>query len=236
LHARLFSKSHEAAWLTFTPSAFNFELEDSDAQQCRLVKGYEPLSGKEWCSRNPNATSYFDPTGYRRIPLSTCEGGRELDKASEEHPCQGHEEDFEKKHRTSAVVIFLAVVIPFALAGGIGWYVYRNWDGKFGQIRLGDTSSTFDSDRPWVKYPVIAVSAVVAVVATLPLLVGGLWRWATGSYDRLGGSGGGGGGGWFSGGNRRFTTRDSFARGRGDYAVVDDVEGELLGEDSDEEV
>lgn len=131
------------------------------------------------------------------------------------------------------MVIFFAVVIPFALAGAIGWYVYRNWDGKFGQIRLGEASSTFDSDRPWVKYPVIAVSAVVAVVATLPLLVAGLWRSATGSYDRLQG---GSGRSWFSGENRRFTTRDSFARGRGDYAVVDDVEGELLGEDSDEEV
>jgi len=34
----------------------------------------------------------------------------------------------------------------------------------------------------------------------------------------------------------RFTTRDSFARGRGDYAIVDEDEGELLGEESDEEV
>lgn len=182
---------------------------------------------------NPNATSYFDPTGYRRIPLSTCEGGRELDKSSTEHPCKDHEDEFERKHRTSGVAIFFAVVIPFAAAGAIGWYVYRHWDGKFGQIRLGEASSTFDSDRPWVKYPVIAVSAVVALVATLPLLIGGLWRSATGSYDRVGG---GSGRGWFSGGNRRFTTRDSFARGRGDYAVVDDDEGELLGEDSDEEV
>jgi len=38
------------------------------------------------------------------------------------------------------------------------------------------------------------------------------------------------------GGNRRFTTRDSFARGRGGYAVVDEDEGELLGDESDEEV
>jgi hypothetical protein len=36
--------------------------------------------------------------------------------------------------------------------------------------------------------------------------------------------------------SRRFTTRDSFARGRGDYAIVDEDEGELLGDESDEEV
>ena len=194
----------------------------------------EPLSGKEWCSKHPNETSWFEPTGYRKVPLSTCQGGNELDKTSTEHPCEGHEDEFEKKHRTSGVVIFFAVVIPFAIAGAVGWWVYRNWDGKFGQIRLGDQSSTFDSDRPWVKYPVIAVSAVVAVVAALPLIAASLWRSAVGSYDRV--RGGSSDRSWFSSGPRRFTTRDSFARGRGDYAVVDDVEGELLGEESDEEI
>jgi len=194
----------------------------------------EPLSGKEWCSKHPNETSWFEPTGYRKVPLSTCQGGNELDKTSTEHPCEGHEDEFEKKHRTSGVVIFFAVVIPFAIAGAVGWWVYRNWDGKFGQIRLGDQSSTFDSDRPWVKYPVIAVSAVAAVVAALPLIAASLWRSAVGSYDRV--RGGSSDRSWFSSGPRRFTTRDSFARGRGDYAVVDDVEGELLGEESDEEI
>lgn len=202
----------------------------------------DPLSGKEWCAKNPNATSWFEPTGYRRIPLSTCEGGKEMDKTSQEHPCHGHEDEFERKHRTSGAAVLLAVVVPFAAAAAVGWYVHRNWDGKFGQIRLGETSSTFDSDRPWVKYPVVAVSAVAAVVVTLPLVLGGLWRWATGSYDRLTGGGDGAGDGaggrsWFSSGaRRRFTTRSSFARGQGDYAIVDDDEGELLGEDSDEDV
>lgn len=159
------------------------------------------------------------------MPLSTCSGGNELDKTSTEHPCAGYEEEFEKKHRTSGVAIFFAVVIPIGLAVAAGWYVHRNWNGSFGQIRLGDnSSSTFDSDQPWVKYPVIAVSAVGAVVASTPFLVGSLWRAARGTYERVGG------------GPRRFTTRDSFARGRGDYTMVDDDEGELLGEDSDDEV
>ncbi|KAG5916105.1 vacuolar protein sorting/targeting protein PEP1 [Claviceps sorghi] len=156
-----------------------------------------------------------------------------MDKTAPEHPCEGHEEEFEKEHRKSGLAIFLAVVIPFGAAAAIGWYVWRNWDGKFGQIRLGESSSTtFDSDRAWVKYPVMAVSAVAAVVVTLPLLMGGLWRTATGSYDSLRG----GGRTWFAQGPRPFTTRDSFARGHGDYAIVDDVEGELLGEESDEDV
>lgn len=166
------------------------------------------------------------------MPLSTCQGGNELDKTSTEHACEGHEEEFERKHRTSGFVVLLAVLIPFAAAAAVGWYVYRNWDGKLGQIRLGEHSSTFDSDRPWIKYPVVAVSAVAAVAVALPFIASRLWRSVAGTYDRVRG---GGGGGWLSGGNRRFTTRDSFARGRSDYDMVDD-EGELLGDDSDDEV
>ncbi|KKO98070.1 hypothetical protein THAR02_09827 [Trichoderma harzianum] len=209
---------------------FNFELDNHG--QCQLVNGFTPLTGDDWCEKYPNETSYFEPTGYRRVPLSTCRGGNELDKTSTEHPCKGHEEDFKRKHGTSGVVIFFAVVIPFTLAGIIGWYVYRNWNGKFGQIRLGENSSTFDSDQPWIKYPIIAVSAVAAVVVSLPVMVSSLARLASSSFGRFGQRSDGS---WFSRGARRFTTRDSFARGRGDYSIVDD-EGELLGEESDEEV
>lgn len=194
----------------------------------------KPLDPAEECRRD-NATSYFEPTGYRKVPLSTCKGGNELDKNSREHPCAGFEDEFEKKHGVSGIAIFFAVVIPFALAGCIGWWVFKNWDGKFGQIRLGDSAATFDSDQPWVKYPVVAISAVAAVAASVPLVLTSLWRAATGAYERVGG-GGGSGRDWFSGGQRRFTTRDSFARRRSDYTMVDEDEGELLGDDSDEDV
>ncbi|KOS16873.1 Vacuolar protein sorting/targeting protein 10 [Escovopsis weberi] len=201
---------------------FNYELDNHG--QCKLVQGLKPISGEEWCSKNPNETSYFEPTGYRRVPLSTCQGGSELDRASTEHACTGHEDEFERKHRASGVAVFFAVVLPFAAAAAVGWYVWRHWDGKFGQIRLGENASHFDSDRPWIKYPVIAVSAAAAVVAALPLLAASLWHLAAHALGR--------GAGHYRG---RFTTRDSFARGRGDYSIVDD-EGELLGEESDEEV
>lgn len=165
---------------------------------------------------------WWDNTPYRKIPLSTCEGGNEFDKTGDVHPCPGFEEDFEKKHGISGFGIFLAVVIPFAAASGIGYYVWKNWDGKFGRIRLGDSGGGFDSEAPWVKWPVAAISGLVAVVAAIPLLIGSLWRFVAG---RMGGYGG-----------RTYTSRSSFARGRGDYAVVDPDEGELLGEESDEDV
>jgi hypothetical protein len=191
------------------------------------------MSAQQWCKDHPDATAYYDPTGYRRIPLTTCEGGVQMDKSSQAHACDGKQDEFDKSRRTSGVAIFFAVVIPFSIAGAIGWWVWRNWNGKFGQIRLGESPS-FDSDAPWVRYPVIAVSAIVALAATIPLVVSALWRMTTSAYQRV--SGGSRGGSWMNGGNRRFTTRDSFARGAGDYAVVDDDEGELLGDDSDEDV
>lgn len=117
-------------------------------------------------------------------------------------------------------IFVLVVLLPILLAGGVGWFVWTNWGQKFGKIRLGDTGGAFDADKPWIAYPVMAVSAVVAVVVSIPLVIGSLWRWASGLF----------------GGGRRYTTRDSFARGRGDYAVVDPDEDELLGEDDDEEV
>ncbi|KAF5973838.1 carboxypeptidase Y-sorting PEP1 precursor [Fusarium coicis] len=208
--------------------AYNFELDNHG--QCSLVPDHDAISGEEWCKQHPNETSYFDPTGYRRIPLTTCEGGQELDKTSTEHACAGHEEDFARKRGASGWAIFFAIIIPIGLAAAFGWYAWRNWSGKFGQIRLGDNSATFDSEQPWIKYPVIAISALAAIVAALPLVLTSIWRSATGVYERV--SNRSRGGNW----SRRYTTRDSFARGRGDYSMVDDDEGELLGEESDEEV
>jgi hypothetical protein len=176
---------------------------------------------KEVCKQK-GVKEYWDITGYRKVPISTCEG-RERDHI-ESHPCPGYEEEYQKKHGISGFVIFMSVVIPFAAAGGIGYYVWRNWDGKFGRIRLGDTS--YNSESPWISWPVAAVSGLVAVVAAIPLLLGSVWRMAS---SRFGGSGGYGYG-------QRYTSRSSFARGRGDYAVVDEDEGELLGDESEEEV
>jgi hypothetical protein len=68
----------------------------------------------------------------------------------------------------------------------------------------------------------VVIAAIAAVAQAVPLLVTSLWRSASNAMGR--------------GRTARFTTRDSFARGRGDYAIVDEDEGELLGEESDEEV
>jgi hypothetical protein len=81
-------------------------------------------------------------------------------------------------------------------------------------------ASTFNEQAPYIKYPVLAISAIVAVIIILPTLASSAWRVISGLFGR--------------GRTARFTTRSSFARGT-DYAPVDEDEGELLGEDSDEE-
>jgi len=230
-----------------TPSGSDYNYEMDSTHFCHLAKGLEPQSKEEWCRDHPDETDYYKPTGFRRIPLSTCEDGDEYDKLGEPEWCPGREDEFLRKHRgPGGASVFFAVTLPIGLAAAVGWYVYRNWTGKFGTIRLGDGAGAgggrglLDSDAPWVKYPVIALSAAVALVGAIPLVAAALWRTAAGAAERWGfGSGrgawsrvGGGGGA----GTRPFTTRDSFARGRGDYDAVDEDEGELLGDDSDEEV
>ena len=172
---------------------------------------------------NPELLSYFLPTGYRKTPTDTCKGGQELEYTSKEIPCEGREPDFDREQRKKGLSGFwffvLVFVLPIVIAGGVGYWVWVNWDGKFGRIRLGDSGSAFDADRPWIAWPITAVSAVVAVVATLPLLIASAWRGITGMF----------------GGGKRYTQRSDFARG-GRYAVVDPDEDELLGDDDDEEV
>jgi len=202
----------------------DYNYERGKNGECTLVPGLQKADPAEVCRANPSLTEYYGITGYRRIPLSTCQGGKELDYTSQVFPCPDHEDEFNRKHSISGAGLFFAIVIPIAAAAGVGWWVYRNWDGKFGRIRLGDGmggSGAFDRDAPWIKYPVVALSAVVAVIAALPLLAGSLWRIVS---TRLGRN--------RSGYTRPYTSRSSFQRGN--YSVMDPDDAELLG-DSDEE-
>lgn len=215
---------------------FNYQRKGDGS--CELVEGLEPKNHVEECALDTNLQEYWDPTGYRRIPLSTCQGGRELEYTGRLHPCPGKEEEFQKKHGIGPVGIFFAVTIPIAAAAAIGYWVWQNWEGKFGQIRLGEQAS-YDEEPLYIKYPVVVLSALIAIAQALPLLASSFWRSASTALGRRGGYAGINGGrfgGTSLGGDRRFTTRDSFARGRDNLPVVDEDEGELLGDESDEEV
>jgi Sortilin, neurotensin receptor 3, C-terminal len=208
-------------------SDYNYELTTDNT--CALVPGEESLDPVQVCKDDPNRMSYFDSQGFRKIPISTCHGGEVGRYFGEEKPCPGHEPEFaDAQPGLRGFGLFVvAFVIPVVAAGGVGYWIWTRWDGKFGRIRLGETSAgaprwamtdAWDKDQPWIKYPVAVAAGAIAVAASLPLLVGAVWR----SISTR----------WFGG--RRYTTRESFARSRGEYAVVDPVEDELLGEDDEE--
>ena len=214
-------------------SDYNYEV--STDGSCQLVPGLTPPDHSQQCVEDPDLIYYHLPTGYRRTPLDTCQGGRELEYTSKELPCANHEGDFADRQRSKGIGGFwfflLVFVLPISIATGVGYWVYSNWDGKFGRIRLGDaggvgaSGEVFDADRPWIKYPIMAVSGLVAVVASLPLVVSSFWGVLKGAFG-LGYRYGYGGVG-------TYTSRSDFSRG-GRYAVMED-EDEFLDAEEDEE-
>jgi Sortilin, neurotensin receptor 3, C-terminal len=116
-------------------SDYNYERQVDGS--CKLVPGLKPADHSESCRLDPDQIEYFAPTGYRRLTMSTCEGGREMDLA-EAFACPGHDDEFNKKHGPTAWGIFFAVTIPIVVATGVGYWVWKNWANKFGQIRLGE--------------------------------------------------------------------------------------------------
>ncbi|SCU81609.1 LAFA_0C06150g1_1 [Lachancea sp. 'fantastica'] len=111
---------------------------------CKLVEGTEPLDGDEMCEKYDDLIEYFEPTGYRKIPLSTCQGGLELDKSSRSHACPGFEEEFRRRHRVTNGRLVAIIIIPIFVFITAAWFVYdrgvkRNGGlSRFGEIRLGD--------------------------------------------------------------------------------------------------
>ncbi|EED15939.1 vacuolar protein sorting protein, putative [Talaromyces stipitatus ATCC 10500] len=204
---------------------YNYERQTDGS--CALVPGLLKPNAIDYCRENPEAIEYWEPTGYRRIPLTTCQGGKNLDRWVS-RPCPSHEEEYQRKHGPSGAVIFFAIIVPITIAVAAGYWVYTRWDGKFGQIRLGDGGAqsfvTSRGDSPFITIPVAIIAGTVAAVKVLPLLVMSLWRSVTG-YVRIPGRRG----------PRPYATRDAFAARRGDYTHVVDDEDELLGDDEFED-
>lgn len=187
------------------------------------------------CRDDPERDEYYAPTGYRKIPLDTCSGGLELELNGRPYPCPDHDKEFRKKHGISGAALFFAIVIPIILASTVGYFVWQKYgQQRFGAIRLGDgaavsvngssrhtfLTSKLDTESPWLAYPVMAISGVAAAVMALPILITSVGRSLYSTITKR---------------NQRYTSRSSFARGRGLYSAVSSDEADLLGEDSDDE-
>ncbi|KAJ5112068.1 Vacuolar protein sorting/targeting protein 10 [Penicillium argentinense] len=208
---------------------YNYEIQSDGS--CALVPGLAKPDHSLACKQDPSLIEYYEPTGYRRLPQTTCQGGDRynMDKGTM-RPCPNKEDEFDRKHGISGAALFFAIIIPILAAAAFGYFVYTRWDGKFGQIRLGENyGSGSRSGQGWlsrdalITVPIAIIAGTVALAKALPLVTGSLWRSVSGLFRGRGGYGY----------QRTYSTRDSFAR-RGDYHVVDD-EDELLGPDEFEE-
>ncbi|ETN44386.1 uncharacterized protein HMPREF1541_10566 [Cyphellophora europaea CBS 101466] len=213
---------------------YNYQLKPDGS--CALVPGLDPPDHAQQCAKDPDREEYYYPSGYRRVPLTTCQGGQELDKTVAQ-PCPGHEDEFNKKHGLSGAGLFFVIIIPIAAACGVGYWVFtkhREGFGSFGQIRLGESmGSGGPGESPWITVPVAVISAVVAVSRAIPMVLTSLWRSAQG-FMPLSGGGGGSRGRFGLGGQGPYRSRDAFANRRQDYSqVVED--DELLGDGLDDE-
>lgn len=152
------------------------------AGTCQLVKGLSPADHKKAMCSAPDTFQYFESTGYRKIPLSTCVGGKSFD-AFNPQPCPGHEKEFAKHYGRDfgAGKALLVILIPLAVFFGATWFVYdrgiRRNGGfqKLGQIRL-DEDDDFNPIEEnavdvvvnkVVRGGIVAVAGTIAVVKTL---------------------------------------------------------------------
>lgn len=147
---------------------------------CKLIEGLQPEDHSEICKIDKNAYEYFEPTGYRKIPISTCEGGQEFDKL-DPIPCPGKEDEFQKKRGRKLKGFGLAVVIvvPIVVFLSAVWFVYekgiRRNGGfqRFGEIRLGEDDDLIENNfTDKVVNSIIrgGVTIIAAGIATFKML------------------------------------------------------------------
>lgn len=109
---------------------------------CKLVEGLSPADPGDICKKQPDLIEYFQPTGYRKIPPSTCVGGLRLDDVSLPLPCPGKEKEFNERHGFNSKPYFFTFFVFFLGLLTIMWFIYdrgirRNGGfARFGEIRL----------------------------------------------------------------------------------------------------
>ncbi|BAO38498.1 vacuolar protein sorting/targeting protein PEP1 [Kluyveromyces marxianus DMKU3-1042] len=111
---------------------------------CKLIDGTSPADPEDICKKDNNLIEYFEPTGYRKVPLSTCNGGLRLDNSDNPRPCPGKEKEFKDKYNVNHAHFFGVWIITVLFVSTFLTFIYyrgikRNGGfSRFGEIRLGD--------------------------------------------------------------------------------------------------
>ena len=197
----------------FNNSDYNY-VRGSDLS-CQKVG--EPTDPMGVC-QHEGVIEWFETSGYRKVPLSTCQGGLNLDRqATKSHPCPGKEDQYYQGGRgLRGWGLAYVILLTFGMAGLAGYIFWKRCaDGRFGQIRLGEGDAL--SQPFYIRYPLIAISGIMAAAVLLPDVIVSGWKWLRGKFAR----------------QRRFTSRQSFARDGyaslanesfSDAELLDDVE------------
>lgn len=159
---------------------FNYYRDNDNT--CKLVKGLTPADRKKEMCGKEGAFEYFKPTGYRKLPLSTCTGGKNYASWDME-ACPGKEKEFNQhygKEITGSKLTYL-IIIPLLVFIFAVWFVYdkgirRNGGFKqLGQIRLDEDNDFHPIEENNVDVVVNSVvrggvygaAVVIATVRTL---------------------------------------------------------------------
>ncbi|KAI0314429.1 Oligoxyloglucan reducing end-specific cellobiohydrolase [Amylostereum chailletii] len=131
---------------------FNYEMNANG--QCVPIPKTTALASDNSCRGDDEY--WYERTAYRRIPHSTCEGGKRLDRGTA-HLCPGV-----RAH--GGWFWFFMFLIPISFTGLVAYWYYQKSGLARGNIRLpGDSRMDFTSD-----------SGVVATIASVPWFIVGL--------------------------------------------------------------
>ena len=147
---------YKARMLTLVYSEFNHVR--NERGECVLVPGATPLASNTTCSWGQDY--WYERTAYRKVPMSSCEGGKRPDRgAAHACPALGSHGFF---WWTSVIIApcGLAALIAF-------WYARRRGSARAGRIRLPEPAD-FEGDD--IK------SNVLGIVASIPYYVVGVMQ------------------------------------------------------------
>lgn len=155
---------------------------------CKLVEGLSPQAPEDVCKLDSDLIEFSEPTGYRKIPLSTCQGGLTLDVTRDKYPCPGKEREFKQKYGVSGKSFFQIFSFFFMAFIIFGYIVYdrgirRNGGfARFGEIRLGDEEELIENNlmdkliNSVVKGGLFATSGIYAGIQVAKRFFSGSFR------------------------------------------------------------
>ena len=163
-------------------SEFNHRR-DGDGK-CVLEEGTQPLQNDDSCRGDDEY--WYERTPYRKVPISSCEGGKRLDRGVQ-HRCPGI-----KGHGFFFWLFIFA--IPCLFAGLVGYWFYHKNGLARGYVSCSEgLARKFTFFRRTIRLPgpegnprYTSDSGVISTLASVPWFLIGLggiaWEWVSSKF------------------------------------------------------